>query len=94
MHGLKTQVTEAKEGSFELRKNKAKITGLREEEGVGGGKAQHAQRESIYWILCVKGFYLFSEGRVLEEVAGEDLNRIFCAFLDLELKHTEARCCV
>ena len=61
MHGLRKQVTEAKEGPLELKRKKAKISRLREEEEESRRRERDRQRdrERWNWVLCLKGFYLF-----------------------------------
>ena len=59
MHGFRKQITEAKEGPLGLRRKKAKITHLREEEGERNRSA--LERECVHWVPHPKGFYVFSK---------------------------------
>ena len=80
------QLTEAKEGPLELRRKKARVCALREE----GGKERHErkrerERERAHSAGCfaLRDFMSFPKVRILGEVTGEDLNRIFISFPDL-----------
>ena len=48
----------------------------RAKKGVSSWEGEHR----VHWVLCLEGLYLFSKGRNIMEVSGDDLNRISSPF--------------